>query len=532
MDNLLMDNLNKMGEIIGILDIMSLVKYGIKNNVFLYLFKPTDRNLPNYYVPFNLKTKTNKMYKDKGKNIYTLITFNKIENDKHIGQIHSIIGTVGEIDIEYEFIQYKHGLHFKKNKLKIMDKFKENLIINNNNNYNIISIDPKDCQDIDDAIHFFKHDNNTIELGIHIADVSYYVEEGSDIDIEARKRLTTIYMPNKRIDMLPEELSTHICSLKENENRRVVSLVVTFDISFNIINTCIQRNIICSKKAYDYDNVDKLIKDNINENNIMDLYSVADKLLDKYKFNVVSEYSHKMIEVFMIFANMMIAKQLITFNSFLLRKHINNNLNLNLNNDIEDPTLKKHLHLINMKRAEYCNEILPHDGLNVPYYTHFTSPIRRYADIIVHRMLFNQNNLNLNVIDVIDVIDDLNNVNHKIKKMERDINKIDLVNIINKNKDKNNRVEAYITKIEDVYITIYIPKYNISSQFRLFDKKLDNIIKYKNKNKNTKIIIEYDNNIYELNYLDKIKVELVAYMDNENFNKKLICRIIEPFINL
>lgn len=509
-----------MDHIVGVLDIMSMIKYGLKNNVYLYMFKPTNKDLPIYYVPFNLKTKQNKMYKDKGKNIYALINFFKIENNKHIGHLYSIIGSIGDLNVEYDFLLYKHGLNYKTNKLCTKS---EQILECTQNINNVVTIDPINCVDIDDAIHYSKKDGLE-SLGIHIADVSYYVLEGSELDIEARKRLTTIYGPNRRIDMLPEKLSTDICSLKEGFCKRVISINTIFDENMNILNVDIKRQIIKSNKAYNYEQVDELIKSNINENNIIDLYNLSIILLNKYNFNIGSlTSSHKMIEIFMIYANMTIANKLInmnTVNNPILRKHTNNSINKLENDYITDPMLKQHIINIGTNKGEYtCSKVDTfHSGLNVPYYTHFTSPIRRYADIVVHRLLFNEQ-INEQINDLF--IESLNNVNTKCKKLNRDIAKLQLINLIN----TEIICTAYIVDIEDKFINIYIPEYSTSCYFRLFNKKMDNIIKCTHTENS--VMLVNGNKQYTLTYLDKVTVKMVAYMEHEIFSKKLICRIIE-----
>ena len=539
----------KYKSIIGILQIMSITTYGVnKKGVYYYLFKPELKNMPKFYIPFDLKKPLNKEYKKNGVNIYCVIQFENWDCDSLYprGSIVKIIGSVGSINAEYDYILHKYNINYKKNKIKKDNKLVESIDnklpepIDENND--IISIDPPGCTDIDDALHFKLLDKNKYEIGIHIADVTRYVKYMSEIDIEARKRLSTIYTPNKRIDMLPPWLSTNICSLHPGEPKYTASLIVHFeeiDGFLNLINYSFVKKIIISKKALTYDEADKILKKKKNIFNLHSLMDVANKIENKYKFNVGSDKSHKLVEIYMVFANMLAAKHLIEtkIENPLVRTHYSKStFDQKKLDEIKDAGLKNHMYILNMNRAMYeipsANKEIFHTGLNIKYYTHYTSPIRRYADVIVHRLLFDNNKIDEQILDLTDQIND---TNKRIKMAQRDF---DLLSIIDKLNDEPVELYGYITSVTGVgyivneKITIYITEYKLCITFRLYDRKLNDMLEYKLDNDVLSIKNIQTDEIIKFKILDKIKVRIVPYLKENVLKDKLKVRVIEPKLSI
>ena len=531
----------KYTPIIGILQIMSMTTYGInKKGAHYYMFKPENRKMPRFYVAFDLKKKTNKMFKAKGLNIYCVIEFNywTCESKCPQGSIIEIIGSVGDIEAEYDYTLYKHKINYKRNKIKfnpviIGEPINPNLV---DPIKNIVSIDPLGCTDIDDALHFKLLPKDRCEVGIHIADVTRYVTHMSEIDIEARKRLSTIYSPLKRIDMLPPWLSTETCSLHPGIPKYTASLIVQFeekDGSFDLVDYLFEKKVIISQKAFTYDEVDKILDKKKNKFNLHNLMDVAEKVEKKYGFNVGSEKSHKLVEVFMVFANMLAAKHLIEQSKVeypLIRTHFSKpSFDQKKLDEIKDPSLKHHMYILNMNRAMYeirsdetkDNEIF-HTGLNIKYYTHYTSPIRRYADIIVHRLLFEQNKKSVDESLICEMI---NNVNFKTKKAQRDF---DMLKIVDQLDDKPIETEGYVTDISDEKITVYITEYKQGVTFRLFDRKLSYMLEYVSDDGKLQVMNKQTRKTLTFKLLDKVKVRIVPYLKEENFKDKLKVRVLEP----
>ena len=315
----------------------------------------------------------------------------------------------------------------------------------------IFTIDGDDTRDIDDAISIDKKENGNYVLGVHIADVSYYVKEGSPLDKEAMDRGTSVYLVDRVIPMLPHELSNGICSLNPNVDRLAISCVMEYTNEGKLVDYDIFESVIKSRKQMTYKKVNSILEKNIvpegYEEFVDDLREMEElaTILRKAKtkrgyidFDVdepkilVDEnckptdivlrergLGENLIEDFMIAANECVATHIFYMNlPFIYRVHeypkqerIQNflafvsNLGYHVTGNIKDnkPTTVQHilnclkdkkefpilssLLLRSMQKAIYLPQNLGHYGLASPCYTHFTSPIRRYPDTTVHRLL-------------------------------------------------------------------------------------------------------------------------------------------------
>lgn len=315
----------------------------------------------------------------------------------------------------------------------------------------IFTIDGDDTKDIDDAISIKKLDNGNYELGVHIADVSYYVREGTALDEDAMARGTSVYLVDRVIPMLPHQLSNGICSLNENVDRLAISCVMEIDLNAKIVDYQIFPSIIRSRKKMTYKNVNSILENNVvpqgYEPFADDLRLMAElaSILRKKKIErgyldfdvdeakiIVDQNCHpieikrrergvgeNLIEDFMIVANECVATHIYymelpfiyrvheypkeeKIREFLdyigtLGYHYKGNLKdfspktlqglINYLKDKKEFKILSSVLLRNMKKAVYRPENLGHYGLASPCYTHFTSPIRRYPDTTVHRLL-------------------------------------------------------------------------------------------------------------------------------------------------
>lgn len=315
----------------------------------------------------------------------------------------------------------------------------------------IFTIDGADTKDIDDAISIKKLSDDLYELGVHIADVSYYVKEGSSLDEEAMDRGTSVYLADRVIPMIPHKLSNGICSLNPEEDRLAMSCVMQIDKNGNVKDYDIFESVIRSKKKMTYTAVNNILEKNIVEEgyepyvNDLRLMEELAKILRKNKENrgyidfdidepkiIVDENGEaidvkvrergtgeKLIEDFMIAANETVATHIYFMElPFIYRVHgtpneekINTFMNFvkvlgyNVNVKIKDITPKtmqaileelkgkKEFHILSslllrsMQKAIYDKQNIGHFGLASKCYTHFTSPIRRYPDTTVHRLL-------------------------------------------------------------------------------------------------------------------------------------------------
>jgi ribonuclease R len=332
-------------------------------------------------------------------------------------------------------------------------------------NENCVTIDPADAKDFDDAVSFIIMNNGNYELGVHIADVSHYVTENSTIDKEAFKRGTSVYLVDRVIPMLPEHLSNELCSLQPNTDRLTFTCLMEFSPAGDLINYKISPSIIHSKRRFNYEEVQSIIDNKANDeyypmlNDMMQFSKVltkkrlADGGIDfetpevefdlddtgfptaihrKHRLN-----SHRLIEEFMLAANRTVAEHIKKISTekfiypFIYRVHakpdsdkmkklleflkaIGYQINFNkkdisvffqkLLSDIKgtkEEIVIEEIALRSMMKAIYDTKNVGHFGLGFEDYTHFTSPIRRYPDLIIHRLLkqyLTKSNIDKNIV--------------------------------------------------------------------------------------------------------------------------------------
>jgi len=317
--------------------------------------------------------------------------------------------------------------------------------------YFTATIDPDDAKDFDDALSLKFLDSGIVEVGIHIADVGHYVPTNSEIDKEAFLRAFSVYFPGQVIPMLPEKLSNQICSLSPNEDKLCFSVVVGFKKDLKTIHsTWIGKTIINSNKRFTYKEAENLISGNScgDFNSELTLLNDIAKNLRKkrivngsinfersdicFELNNIQEpikvtkkqslATHKLVEEFMLLANKSVADKLSSSKQAIYRVHDlpdknklkelevylnqfkNSRFNFNINNQKLHKVINALLNASNlevgkevvenlilraMAKAVYSTKNIGHYGLGFEKYTHFTSPIRRYADLITHRLLDN-----------------------------------------------------------------------------------------------------------------------------------------------
>ncbi|WP_421943446.1 ribonuclease R [Pedobacter sp.] len=376
-----------------------------------------------------------------------------------IGTVKHVLGDQGENNTEMNAIlaQYGFPLSFPPQVEKEANAIPEEIPsaeISKRKDYrNILTftIDPADAKDFDDAISYQKLPNGNYEIGVHIADVSYYVEQGSELDKEAYSRATSVYLVDRVIPMLPERLSNGVCSLRPNEDKLCFAAIFELDEQANIKSEWYGRTVIHSDRRFSYEEAQEVIENKSGDfaNEILKLNELAYILRDrKFKEGAISFEStevkfkldesgkpigvyvkerkdaHKLIEDYMLLANRKVAEfiakkakgknkltfvyrvhdspnmeTLNTFATFASRfgykintksdKEIAKSLN-HLMADVEgkkEQNILTSLAIRSMAKAIYTTKKTSHYGLAFEYYTHFTSPIRRYPDVMVHRLL-------------------------------------------------------------------------------------------------------------------------------------------------
>jgi ribonuclease R len=376
-----------------------------------------------------------------------------------IGKVINILGEQGENNTEMNAIlaQYGFPLSFPpavENEANAIPEQVSEADLKDRRDFRetvTFTIDPADAKDFDDAISFKKLENGNYEIGVHIADVSYYVTPNSDLDKEAYSRATSVYLVDRVIPMLPERLSNGVCSLRPNEDKLCFAAVFELDAQANVVQEWFGRTVIHSNRRFSYEEAQEVIESKAGDyaEEINKLNELAYILRDrKFKNGAISFEStevkfkldetgkpigvfvkerkdaHKLIEDFMLLANKKVAefiakkgkgKQKYTF---IYRSHDSPNLenlgnfalfaarfgykiNMKTDKDIakslnylmEDVEGKKEQNVLtqlairSMAKAVYTTKKTSHYGLAFDHYTHFTSPIRRYPDVMVHRLL-------------------------------------------------------------------------------------------------------------------------------------------------
>ena len=391
--------------------------------------------------------------------------------DSPFGKVIKVLGKPGEHNTEIHAILAEYGLpaefplEVELYAQKIDTSIQENEIIKRRDMRDTLTftIDPKDAKDFDDALSFKKLENGNYEVGIHIADVSYYLQEGTILDDEAYQRATSVYLVDRVVPMLPEVLSNFACSLRPNEEKYTFSAIFEITEKAEVVNNWFGRTVIYSDQRFAYEEAQYIIetKDNtipIETSITGAAYKVSDEIVNatlkldelakifrrkrmaagaisfdkvEVKFNLntnhepigvffkTSKDANHLIEEFMLLANKKVAefigKQKKTF---IYRIHDEPNedklialqnviskfgysinfkskgdISMSLNKLLNDVQGQKEQNLIDtlairsMSKAKYSTDNIGHYGLAFDYYSHFTSPIRRYPDVMVHRLL-------------------------------------------------------------------------------------------------------------------------------------------------
>ena len=533
--------------IIGILYINSKIKYGAIKDKSLYLFKPSNKNYPNFYVPY--KNSSNKNI-----NIYTVINFNKWEciNKLPIGTIIEVIGNVGNKEVEYEHLRYYYNIKNNSWKVSSEQMIKDmnidmninmnidlninmnidmNINMKDQNYYEVFSIDPINSKDIDDAFHFKTIDkiNNKYEIGLHIA--SPYTFFKNDI-LTVLNRVSTIYLPSRKYNMLPNQYADDIISLIENELRYALSIIINID-NNNIVNTEIKSTIVKNIKNYTYDNF-----------NLIDFFQFS-----KSFFHCDESFdSHILVEKWMIFGNKYVAQYLIDKNITNLIVRKNENSDYKIDKTYENSELNQYLQIKKEHGALYeiydKNKVQTHSKLNNEYYTHFTSPIRRAVDLFIHGLIIENKNIIEDNTELQKYVDNINTFTKNSRKFYRNVKRLEFL-YNNKSIENNIITYGYIVNINLHRIRIYIPQYNLEESVVIIPYKFKNICVINNvkdyvndhvndhdhandANDDTLDIIDYtlDNVNYIYKLYQRLELKLWIFTSFENIFDKLKIEII------
>lgn len=376
------------------------------------------------------------------------------------GEVVDVLGKTGENNTEIHAILAEFGLPYvypeqvERAAKRIVPGITPEEIARREDYREVLTftIDPKDAKDFDDAISIKKLGNGHYEVGVHIADVTHYVQPDTSLDKEALKRATSVYLVDRVVPMLPEHLSNGVCSLRPNEEKLAFSCIFEMDDNGTVFNHRICKTVICSNRRYAYEEAQEVIETGNGDyaEEILTLDKIAKALrAERFKkgamefdraevkfylddngkptgvYYKVSKDANKLVEELMLLANKTVAetvgkvgahkkakafvyrihdkpdeqklndlaKLASSFGYKVKTKGTPREVNRSINNMLleikgrGEENLLSTLAIRSMAKAVYSTDNIGHYGLCFDYYTHFTSPIRRYPDMMVHRLL-------------------------------------------------------------------------------------------------------------------------------------------------
>ena len=421
---------------------------------FAFFVPDTDKPMPDIFIPLQFLNGA----KNKDRVAAKLVKWDR-DDKKPVGEVIAIMSPEDENDAAMKELLAQAGfpLFFPQDVLEAAEKLPvvldEAEIAKRRDCRDIktFTIDPVDAKDFDDALSIRKLPSGLYEIGVHIADVSYYVLPDTDLDAEAYKRATSVYLPDRVNPMLPEKISNELCSLRPNEDKFTFSAIFQINDEAQVKQYWLGRTVIHSDKRYAYEDVQTIIDTNEGENveDILLLHNLAQKFRQaRFKKGAInfssqevrftldenakpigitvkeSKPAHQLIEEFMLLANKTVAENIskIQINKqplpFPYRIHDQpdpeklapfvqyakkyghgfdasspEKISASFNQLLEDAKGKPEQHVLEqlgirtMAKAVYSTQNIGHYGLAFDFYCHFTSPIRRYPDVLVHRVL-------------------------------------------------------------------------------------------------------------------------------------------------
>ncbi len=385
------------------------------------------------------------------------------------------------------------------------------------------TIDPTTARDFDDALSLSKDSKGVYHLGVHIADVAHYVKAGTALDIEAERRSNSTYFPGACLPMLPEELSNNLCSLKPKVTRLCLSVLMTFSSKGDLLSHNIQRSFIKSAKRFTYEDAKKvldgkkkskhkptldlmvelcnLLKQKRSERGSID-FALPEIVLDvtpegdPYSFHTVEyDITHQLVEEYMLKANEVVAKNLsLKGQDVIFRVHeepaeetredffsLARSLGFTLppkpsTTDIQklftqakETSFAEQLSVAfirSMKLANYSSDNIGHFGLSLEEYCHFTSPIRRYPDLIIQRLLCQEHDATKNVETIAINCSAKERISFKAEQSVKTLKKIRLLQKWHE-EDPERIFACRITKIKPFSLSFELPCLGIESSFHV-----------------------------------------------------------------
>ena len=505
-------------------------------------FRPMKGNCP--YI----RLQTRQVSQWIGKRLQVVIDDWKVDSPYPEGHCVKVLGDIGDKDVEAEVILLENDVPHYEFSQKVLDclpqgdwavEASEEAVRTDFRSKCVVSVDPPGCKDIDDALHCERLPNGNLSVGVHIADVTHFMKEGTPIDEEAAKRSTSVYLVDRRIDMLPKLLTENLCSLVGNEERYTFSVVWEMTPNAEVVNTTFTKGIIKSRSAMSYYTAQAMVDDKKDNSEIATglkhLLALSKILKQKrvdagaltlasqeMKFTMdmeagnatdVSEYIHiptmSMIEEFMLFANVAVAAKIEKEFPLwaCLRRHpapadgsmdtLNEALEaqgmptldastslqlantLDACNDKSDSYFNRLVRILvtrNMQQAKYFSsgefdrQQYWHYGLAMEIYTHFTSPIRRFSDVVVHRQLAaaigltKRSRQHMDEQVMAELTDNMNFRHTSAQHAGRDSRNLYIGFVFDHFKDGKKEIpvqDAYVVRVMENGVVVMVPRYGV-----------------------------------------------------------------------
>ena len=565
-----------------------------------HMFVPNNKAIPKVCI------ETHQIERLKGQRIIVRIDTWARTSRYPEGHLMRTIGKVGDKEVENEVIMVEHDVIFDPFPMSALKELPsmpwtvsevEYARRRDLRHLPVCSVDPPSCTDIDDALHCVAiPDTNLVEVGVHIADVSHFIRPNSVLDSEAARRGTTVYLADKRIDMVPDLLSSNLCSLREGEERLSFSVIWKINPeTAEIIDTEFAKSVIQSQAALSYEaaqcRIDDVTQQDVITQGLRQLKAISkilkQKRIDKgalilaspeIRFEVDSEThdpislqdkkdleTTSMVEEFMLLANVSTAMKTFSFSPkfAILRRHpappeenytplLKATESRGLKIDVssakalseslqsctipDNPfsnTLLKILTTRCMQQAKYfCSGTLKkeefyHFGLANEIYTHFTSPIRRYPDILVHRLLaaaIGVDPPDSSLTDESTVLERCNNCNYRHTNAQRVGRASVELNTVILLKGQTCMEDAYVTQVKRNAIRVLIPKYGYEG-FIFFDIT------------EAGVSLEYDDELLRLTINRTVKIAVfdrlvveVKVVEPDVQHQRIQLKLVEPVI--
>ena len=369
----------KLKNIVGILNTCSKIKQGIdKKGHMLYLFKPFDCSFPEFIVASKLNNQQN--------NHWVLVDYLDWKDKRPRGAIVHMFGAVGDYAVEKKALikHYRPYVSSPKSYIEEVNVIKQKYLNGTWANGRMIvsdytvSMDPNGCKDVDDALSLTKMNDNVYRLGIHISDVSVWIEPGGILDKNALTLGSTLYHGDDNLPMWSKELSDDLFSLLEGCDRPTLSVFLEYDISTGVVLNVTNplKTVVRNRKQLTYARDSYIEEKNINWEI---LETIVNALRRQMSFKIAQD-SHEWIETLMIYYNIKIAEG-------FGENGIYRNQKTRKPDEPEDSKIPSKLAFLQWDSANYSLGSSMHECLGLKKYTHATSPIRRYADYLVQKII-------------------------------------------------------------------------------------------------------------------------------------------------